>query len=405
MSITSPSAGTSVHDKTTVGEQRLRGRTDRAAGQGTALGKERAQTSKTVMHVITDFSSAEGAQTMLARLLRLSHENRVIVVSLIGVSERNRILADNAKVDFRALDMTSALRFPAALARLVAIIRSEKPDVMLCWMYHAMALGAIAGRLTGTPFYWTIRQALEDPASFTRSTRIALAACRSMAHWPAGIIYNSARSRDHHGRYGYRNANSVVIPNGFDLPGIAPPRPPATARVFGIAGRFHPQKDYATFFKAAARATRDFPDLRFRIAGKGMTADNPEVTHMMAAAGAKVENFELMGELGDMEPFYRRIDALVLSSRTEGFPNVVAEAMSYGRPVVTTDVGDAADIVGDTGVVCPAQDAEALAAGIAYFAGASPETYCTKARSALRQVEENYSLPKIFQAYHRFLDA
>ena len=363
------------------------------------------QSREPVMHVVTDFSSAEGAQTMLARLLRLSTGQRIVVVSLMGVSERNRNLADNPSVTYQPLGMNSVLGLPTALSKLTAIVRAEKPRVMLCWMYHAMALGAIAGRLTGTPFYWTVRQSLEDPAAFTRSTKLALSACRSMARWPEGVIYNSARSKAHHHRYGYDNRNSIVIPNGFNLPANAPPEPPSSARVFGIAGRLHPQKDYPTFFAAAALAARDLPHLRFCVAGKGMTRENPEVRNLMNAAGARQEQFELMGELSDMAAFYQRIDVLVLSSRTEGFPNVVAEAMSYGKPVVTTNVGDAADIVGDTGVVCPAQNAEALATGIAYFAAASFETYYEKARSARRRVEDNYSLPKIFEAYHRFMGA
>ncbi|WP_338240838.1 glycosyltransferase [Aurantiacibacter hainanensis] len=341
---------------------------------------------------------------MLARLLRLSTEQRVVVVPLIGLSERNRQLADNPDVIYHPLGMRSALGLPGTLAKLTSLIRAEKPRVMLCWMYHAMALGAIGGRLTGTPFYWTVRQSLEDPAAFTRSTRMAVSTCRAMARWPEGIIYNSARSKIHHQDYGYDNPNSIVIPNGFDLPDVTPPAPSATARVFGIAGRLHPQKDYPTFFAAAARAGRDHPHLRFCIAGKGMTADNPEVRALMDAAGASPEQFDLLGELSDMAPFYRRIDALVLSSRTEGFPNVVAEAMSYGKPVVTTDVGDAADIVGDTGIVCPARDPEALAAGIAFFANASSETYSEKCRAALRRIEDNYSLPKIYETYRRFLD-
>ena len=364
-----------------------------------------AQSHDTVMHVVTDFSSAEGAQTMLARLLRLSTGRRVIVVPLIGVSERNRMLAGNPAVEYHPLGMDSALGLPGALAKLTALVRAERPRVMLCWMYHAMAVGAIAGRLTGTPFYWTVRQALEDPGAFTRSTRMAVSACRAMSRWPEGVIYNSARSKTHHREYGYDNPNSIVIPNGFDLPQVTPPQPPAMAKVFGIAGRLHPQKDYPTFFAAAARASRQYPHLRFRVAGKGMTADNPEVRNLMEAAGVQSEQVDLLGELQDMEPFYREIDALVLSSRTEGFPNVVAEAMSYGKPVVTTDVGDAADIVGDTGVVCPARDADALAAGIAYFAGASSETYAMKARAALRRIEDNYSLPQISEAYRRFLNA
>ncbi|MEE4201435.1 MAG: glycosyltransferase [Erythrobacter sp.] len=316
-----------------------------------------------------------------------------------------RRLVDNPKVEFNELDMHSAFAIPAALSRLIAIVRAEQPRAMLCWMYHAMAAGAIAGRLTATPFYWTVRQALEDPAAFTRGTRMALSACRLMARSPAGIIYNSARSKTQHERCGYANSNSVVIPNGFELPSRARQMSAGPARIFGIAGRFHPQKDYPVFFKAAALATRERPELRFHVAGKGMTPDNPEVRGLMAAAGVGADRVELMGQLDDMARFYREIDVLVLSSRTEGFPNVVAEAMSYGKPVVATDVGDAADIVGETGVVCAPGDATALAKGIVDFANASPRTYRGKAEAARRRIEENYSLPRIFDAYHRFLDA
>jgi len=53
-----------------------------------------------------------------------------------------------------------------------------------------------------------------------------------------------------------------------------------------------------------------------------------------------------------------------LSSRTEGFPNVVGEAMAMALPCVVTDVGDAAMLVADTGVVVPKEDSVALARGM-----------------------------------------
>lgn len=53
-----------------------------------------------------------------------------------------------------------------------------------------------------------------------------------------------------------------------------------------------------------------------------------------------------------------------LHSRTEGLPNVVGEAMAMARPCVVTDVGDAAFLVADTGLVVPKDNAQALAAGL-----------------------------------------
>ena len=97
---------------------------------------------------------------------------------------------------------------------------------------------------------------------------------------------------------------------------------------------------------------------------------------MMAAAGLPEAAIELRGQVDDMAAFYRDIDVLVLSSRTEGFPNVVAEAMSHGKPVVTTDVGDAALVVGDTGVVVPPRNEQALAEGMSPNDGFGTRRLC-----------------------------
>ena len=306
-----------------------------------------------ICHVITDFSARAGAQTMLARLLSVSREKRILVISLTTVSERNRRLANNPRVEFVSLGSRHLTALPRMLARLGRILKTERPQVVVCWMYHAMVAGTLAGKLAGTqlPIFWNVRQSLDDPASLSRNTRMALAASRFLSHTPNGIIYNSSRALHLHRIYGYRNANAIVIPNGFEIPPHSDPvaKVPIT---LGIAGRFHPQKDHATYFRAAALAAQSHPHCRFVAAGEGLTHQNADVARLIAQAGLPPHQIELRGEVDDMSTFYRDIDAFVLSSRTEGFPNVIAEAMSYGKPVITTNVGDSAVVVGDTGLSC-----------------------------------------------------
>ena len=345
-----------------------------------------------------------GAETMLARMLRISGDSRILVAPLIGVSERNRALAANPRVVYVPQRVRSAFGLAAATIRLARIIRDERPKAVLCWMYHAMVVGAVAGRLAGagTPVYWTVRQSLDDPASLSRSSRLALRGGRLLSGLPDGIIYNSARALELHGQYGYRNRNATVIPNGFDMPEAVAPEP-RSPRVLGIAGRFHPQKDHGTFFRAAALTVQTHPEARFAAAGLGLAHDNPAVVSLIETAGLDRDRIDLRGELRDMAGFYRDIDALVLSSRTEGFPNVVAEAMSYGKPVVTTDVGDAAAVVGDTGFVVPPRDPEALAAAMRSMLDLSPESYAARACAARARIEAEYALPVIAGKYREFL--
>lgn len=356
------------------------------------------------MHIITNFTNTAGAESMLARLLNISRDERTVVVSLIDVSERNRARAANPQVSYISLGIRSLIGMMGAPFELRKIIEREKPSVILCWMYHAAVVGALArsfGRYEA-PVFWNVRQSLDDTASFSTSVKIAVAAGRLLSGLPQGIIYNSERARRLHGQRGFKDRNTIVIPNGFEMP------PPVAAvakvpSVFGIAARLHPQKDHATFFQAAALVHQTHPEARFRVAGVGLTADNPVVRSLLDETRLPSTSLDLCGDVSDMASFYQSIDALVLSSRTEGFPNVVAEAMSHGMPVVTTDVGDAATIVGDTGWVVPSRDPVAMAGAMRAVLSLSPEDYARMARAARERIRREYELHAIDEKYRSFL--
>lgn len=358
-----------------------------------------------VMHVITNYVANAGAETMLSRLVRTSRESS-LVVSLIDVSERNQLLAGSG-ARFERLRMDSNARAATGLFHLARLISREKPSAILCWMYHASIAGVLAQRLSShsAPLFWNVRQSLDDPAALSRNTRIALRLCKHLARLPEGIIYNSHRSLELHRRFGFKNCNVEVIPNGFDIVedrsnGI----PTRTPHVFGIAARFHPQKDYETFFRAAALLLARRPDVKFVAAGAGVAHDNAEIRNMMAAAGLPEAAIELCDQVDDMAAFYHGIDVLVLSSRTEGFPNVVAEAMSHGKPVVTTNVGDAALVVGDTGAVVPPRNAQALAEAMRRMTDLGHQDYAALSIAARRRIENRFSLAQIAHRYDEFLD-
>ena len=355
-----------------------------------------------VMHVITNFAASGGAETMLARLLAATGDPAV-VVSLIDVSDRNLNLAARPDVDYHSLYARGAAQMPGAIMKLTGLMREQRPRAVLCWMYHAMVVGTLSARLAGAPpVFWTVRQALDDPRSLSRSTRLAVAGARMLSSRAAGIVYNSARAKEQHEQYGYAAQYGTVIPNGVVVPEQAE-RAPRKARVFGIAARFHPQKDHLTFFRAAAQIAAQFPDARFVAAGHGLDERNSEVMALVAEAGLDPSRLKLLGELRDMEDFYSQIDVLVLSSRTEGFPNVVAEAMSHARPVVTTDVGDAALIVADTGKVVSPGDPDALSEAMADLARLTAEQVADLGQRARVRIKENYQVKHILDEYREVL--
>ncbi len=360
-----------------------------------------------IMHVITNFTASAGAETMLCRLARGQTGCSVMIVSLMGMSERNRLLAGQ-NVTVVALGANSPISMLKSVWRLSRLIRQKRPSVLCCWMYHAMIVATIAVWLSGRrlPIYWNVRQSLDDMSSLSASSRLAIRICRHLSHHAAGFIYNSARALRMHGECGFRNHNAVVIPNGFDLPDAVPQRADGSryrGKRVGIAARYHPQKDHETFFRAAAAVARTHQDAVFIAAGRGMDSENASVRALAVRSGLSDAQLDLMGEVSDMSDFYRNIDLLVLSSRTEGFPNVIAEAMSYGKPVVTTDVGDAAQVAGSAGLVVPPRDAEALAAAIRTILDADDGQYQRLSQRARRHVEEHYALAAVRRRYAEFL--
>jgi glycosyltransferase involved in cell wall biosynthesis len=100
-----------------------------------------------------------------------------------------------------------------------------------------------------------------------------------------------------------------------------------------------------------------------------------------------------------MASFYQSLDVFCLSSKNEGFPNVVCEAMANSVPLVVTNAGDAADIVGDTGFVAPVSNSIALATSLAQICDL-PEAERTKlGQHAGKRVREKYDINAITSLY------
>jgi glycosyltransferase involved in cell wall biosynthesis len=175
-----------------------------------------------------------------------------------------------------------------------------------------------------------------------------------------------------HASAGYSRGKFQVIYNGTDLSQFKPDTSnraavrqelgvSARTPLIGMIARFHPQKDHATFFAAAGKLIRTHPDVRFVLAGLGLDPNNPEITALMRASGVAEHSF-LLGLRSDIPRILNALDVHTLSSSFgEGFPNVIGEAMASGVPCVVTDVGDSAQIVGDSGKAVPPRNAGALA--------------------------------------------
>lgn len=365
-----------------------------------------------VVHVIVGLEVG-GAELMLRRLLAAQYaagDPQSCVVSLTTLGSVGALLREDG-LDVRALGMRSFLDVPRAWWQLRGLLRKCKPDLVQTWMVHADLIGGLAARSAGLrALIWGVRTT--DFSVNPLPTRMVRWICaRLSSRVPHTIVCAAEASRIAHVAAGYEARRMMVIPNGFDIeawrpdPGAgAPVRAELglsnDALVVGCVGRFHPAKDFGNFVAAAGLVADAQPRGRFLMIGRGLDRSNAELVRWIEATG-RASHFVLAGERHDVNACLNAMDVFVLSSRSEGFPNVVGEAMATARACVVTDVGDAAMLIGDAGKLVPARDPRALAEGVLALLALPHAARQALGAAARERVVERFSLQR---ACARFTD-
>jgi glycosyltransferase involved in cell wall biosynthesis len=144
-----------------------------------------------------------------------------------------------------------------------------------------------------------------------------------------------------------------------------------------LVARVDPMKDHAGFLAAMRR----LPGVSALLIGRGTDRLEapPEILRL--------------GERQDVPDLLSAADLIINSSAYgEGFSNALAEGMAAALPAVATDVGDARQILGDTGALCAPRDPAALADAIGRLLDEEPEQHRVRAADARRRIAQLFSL-------------
>jgi len=349
-----------------------------------------------ILHVITGLNDG-GAEAVLFRMISYDNKNEHCVISLSNSGKYGPLLQELG-VQVSALNMPKGRVSLQGLLQLWRGVHSSHVDVIQTWMYHADLLGGLAGRLALIPVVWCIRNSTLHPGFSTRTTIWISRLCALLSRWvPTYIIVCAKTAARVHEAIGYDSTRMVVIPNGFQLSSY--PTDPLSRQqlrltwdvshkvpAIGMVARYDPQKDHANLLNALVQVRRRCGDFRLILVGNGCTDQNNNLIAQLGSAGL-MDRVLLLGARDDVPAIMNALDIHVLSSSYgEAFPNVLAEAMACGTPCVTTDVGDAALIVANTGWIVPPRNSEAFANALqAAIASWSERDSWTARQMACRQ--------------------
>jgi glycosyltransferase involved in cell wall biosynthesis len=367
-----------------------------------------------VLHVITGLGVG-GAENFLLRLAIATApwvESRVIALKA-GGGMLVRYRDEGIQVqEMQVNRLLGLLRLPYTGGKAVRSGIIWRPHVVQGWLNHGNVAALLLKRsaFKTSKLVWGVRQSFDSIELEKANTRMMIRLQIGLSRLPDAIVCNSRLGLEQLLGQGLDGRTASVVPNGFDTDRFAPdPARRAYARalfgarerdrVIGMVARFHPMKNYPGFLQAAAIVAKSVPRLRVVCIGTGVAAADSPLRALAAQLGLG-NQCALLDERADLERVYPGLDVMCLSSTWgEGFPNVLAEAMACGVPCVTSDVGDAGQVVGDTGYVVPPGGIREMADAIVACLRLDEEGRDGLGLRARSRIVDRYSIPAVASRY------
>jgi len=355
-----------------------------------------------VLYVVNNFV-AGGAERHLLELLSRLDRTR-FAVEIACFEARGQFTDDVRALGWpvHELGIRGPIYAPGGIlgfARLVHLVESVRPDVIHGYLFGPNLFAALAGRLARVPVV-VIAKRNVDAFETPRQVAVQRIAHRLATH----VVAVSESVATTSVALGADPRHVLVIPNGVDLgrfPDGNGAHPAGAAQVVGSIGCLAARKDYGTLLEALARLAPRGLEPELVLVGDG--AERGALEERARALGLE-RRVRFLGERPDVERLLAGMDVFALSSREEGIPNAVLEAMAAARPVVATAVGGTPEVLenGRTGWLVPPGDPGALADALAeaLLDRAEAARRCAAARSDVRERRSIDAMARRHEAFY-----
>lgn len=331
-----------------------------------------------ILHVI-DHLGLGGAQRALPELLDAwpAPEDQLYV---FGIGKKCHLLDRYRSLPHVSTEVLNHSRADfRAIGRVAAFASEEQIDILHAHLAKSTMIALLAKlprrtrrvvhlRVEAALTHWLARGVL----SFRRDRADAF------------IAVSRATAKDAHRRLGIPKRKLHVVYNCFAADRIRATTGipvdevrrrfdwPSTTTVFGSASRLSHEKGLPTLIAAFAKVRRAGHDVALLIVGDGPLRRKLEAD---VASRGIADRVGFAGFQSPCAPWIDQCDVAVLTSVTEGLPMSLVEASALGKPIVATDVGGVAELVehGRSGLLVPAKDVNALAAGMEQMLGRRPD--------------------------------
>ena len=353
-----------------------------------------------ILYVITGLGLG-GAEKVVAdladQMIALGHN--VKIAYLTGSVLVKPVSSD---VEIIALHLNSVKDFLPASKKYRKLVKSFCPDVIHAHMVHANIFARLNRVLCSVPkLICTAHNSNEGGKlrmfAYRLTNRLSDVNTNVSQEATEALIAKGAFSKN----------NLITVHNGIDLRKFEKNHDNIDLDKhvlnFISVGRFNDQKDYPNLINAFAilRKRNDY-NIKLSIVGHGEL--QPQIETLIKELELD-KDITLLGRRSDVPKLINEADIFILSSKFEGLPTVVIEAMACECYVVATDCGGSAEILGDTGMLVPIQDSQALANALETAINLDVEHRLINNKKARARVERLFSFESSVQKWLALYEA
>jgi glycosyltransferase involved in cell wall biosynthesis len=329
-----------------------------------------------VLHLINTFS-AGGAELHLLTLCRyLKRGGMDVVVAYLReqVKDSRSLRPDFEKEGIRTVNLHADSRYNCScLVRLVGLLKTEQPDILHTHLPRADCAGGIA-RLLSPSVLWV--SSVHNIHSKSWSGKWALPLCDVLWRRADAVIAISHAVKDWLVQERNISAAQVTVihygiePLRFTQPYAEQSHTahPTGQAVIGSIGRLEPRKGHTCLIRAMPAILQQVPEAFLLIAGHDPWGYGQTLQDLIGALGLE-SHVRLAGFRSDIPAFLHASNVFAFASRSEGFGQVIIEAMATGRPVVASRIPPLTEIIidGKTGLLVDVDKPQAFAQAITWL--------------------------------------
>lgn len=285
-----------------------------------------------IIHIIPNLSNGGAENIMVSVAEKLSKKSNQTIISLKG--SHNDFLYDKAS------EFSKVYLLKSDKNKVIQNLYKIEKGVIICWLYEPIFwiyyIQILNGRLNHN-IVWNIRNSSFRFFQFKQRFLLKLIGLASQVLKPK-IIYCGHASNNYHEQNFFYKKNTKVIQNRLaKKPSWAISKNQFSNEYYLYVGRYHHIKG---------------PDILIRVIKELVKKDHSTIFSIVGSDWSPKKippklrnNVRIIGNVKDVFPFYIKAKALILTSRSEGYPNVLVEATAMGCPVYALDAGDSKNIL------------------------------------------------------------